>query len=330
LDFNYLLTQRMNIYIRDNLSKAIQKFESSPITHVLELESFIENIRTVHFAISKYLNMDSFNSIFNEVNESISLVSFEGRITSHIIEEVILDLFPTYIFNAFTQRFVKGPPVPGKEDLPHERDKPLKIPLWFLWGTKPLGTSYANINEQFKSFVGYEHLYCITRLVSRASISLVIDTCMAFIEGLVVSDLGPYISALIGALPPSIRLQPPAYQLLGVYQYFIALFKDFIAYPELRSGVFHGYRSMGNCLAFLLMLDQCQIQKNVRTIMSISPFVGIMPHSKSTKLKRQTDMENNIEGDIANLLNSIEDPEKIPILQALTIVSEIDSKEKKN
>jgi len=330
VDFNFLLGQRMNINFRENVLKVIQKFESSSLMSILELEGMLENVKMTHSLLSKHMNLDAFSLIMSEVNEGISIVSFESRITSHIIEELLLDLFPAHIYNAYTQRFVKGPPVPGRDDN-IEREKPPKIPPIFLYGTKPLGTSYAHLHEQYKSFFGYEHCQAICRLVGRENISLILDTCLLFLEGLVVNDLGPYVSALLSALPPSIKLQAPAYQLVGIYTYFTSLFKDFVSYQELRSGVFAGFRSMGNCLAFLMLLDQSLAQKTLRSTVLSSAFLGITPLLKSSKLKRQNDMDNCVEGESTDMLNydKFFDFEKLPILQTILMAMSLDPKDKK-
>jgi cytoplasmic FMR1 interacting protein len=118
---NYLLAQRLNVNIRENIHYALQKFESGNISTIMELDNMLDNIKLIHLMLSKYILVDSWDSIMKEVNESISLVSFSGRIATHVREELIIDLFPNFIYNTFTQRFVNQ-----GEDENVERDKPPK------------------------------------------------------------------------------------------------------------------------------------------------------------------------------------------------------------
>jgi cytoplasmic FMR1 interacting protein len=211
IDLNYLLTQRINISVRENLVKAIQKFESSNICSIIDLESMIDNIKMTHKLLSQYLSLDTFESMMSEVNDSISAVSFEGRISRHVIEEVCFDLFPNYIYNSYTQRFVKGAKVKGKEDDGYERERAPRIPFYYQYGSKGFNNSTNQVNDQFRGFFGHEHVRSIIRLIGQDSLTLVIETCISYIEDKVYNDIGPYIQALIQALPPQIKLQPHNY-----------------------------------------------------------------------------------------------------------------------
>lgn len=49
-----------------------------------ELETHLTHLKLTHQLLSKYLPIDPWESIFSEVNESVSLVSFHGRIVLHV------------------------------------------------------------------------------------------------------------------------------------------------------------------------------------------------------------------------------------------------------
>lgn len=91
VDLNFLIGQRINITIRENLLKVIQKFESQDITTICELESLIDNVRMTHYLLSEHLTLDDFDFILNEVNESLSMVSFEGRIARHVSMRIAIE-----------------------------------------------------------------------------------------------------------------------------------------------------------------------------------------------------------------------------------------------
>lgn len=74
----------MNGKLRQNIDFAISRFEASDITSIIELETQLINIRLVHALLSEHLELDSFDDMLNELNESTSLVSFHGRIILHV------------------------------------------------------------------------------------------------------------------------------------------------------------------------------------------------------------------------------------------------------
>jgi cytoplasmic FMR1 interacting protein len=73
------------------------------------------------------------------------------------------------------------------------------------------------------------------------------------------------------------------------------------------------------------------VQKTLRGTMLSSSFLGIIPQTKTTKLKRQNDLDNCVEGEISDLLNyeKYNDPEKLPLLQTLTMATGLDPKDKR-
>jgi cytoplasmic FMR1 interacting protein len=50
----------------------------------VQLETQLNNIRLMHSLLSEHLELDSFEDMLNEVNESTSLVSFHGRVILHV------------------------------------------------------------------------------------------------------------------------------------------------------------------------------------------------------------------------------------------------------
>lgn len=96
-------------------------------------------------------------------------------------------------------------------------------------------------------------------MVGQDSIAIIIETCIAYIEDKLYNELSPYIKALMKAIPPQVKLQPAAYGLYGIHQYFVATFRDFIAYKDLKPQVFQRFRIIGNAIAFLLLLDGAQV-----------------------------------------------------------------------
>ncbi|CAF1661747.1 unnamed protein product, partial [Didymodactylos carnosus] len=114
-----------------------------------ELNSLLEVNRLTHELLSKYLLLDDFESLLNEVNHSVSAPY--GRIALHIFWELTYDFLPHYCYNGSTNRFVKT-------QLPHvnevQREKVgREIPDSQLWGTRELNQAYEVVNNLYRGFV---------------------------------------------------------------------------------------------------------------------------------------------------------------------------------
>lgn len=284
IDLNYLICQRVNITLRENLHKVIQRFESGPLTGIVEFESLVEVLELTHKLLSKRLpQLDSWEDIFRESNESLSIVSYEGRIARHITEELIMDVFPNYIFNFVTMRFVQSLFKYEDEDNMYERDKPPRMPPHFLFGTRSLINAFNLIHDQFKDYLGIEHLKALVNLIGLENVPLIVESCLTYIEEKIYTDLSPYIAALMEAVPPQVKLQPAAYGLFGVYAYFTHTFRDFTEYEMLKPGVFQSLKLVGNSIAFLVALENVMGEINVVSSNLSAAFTGLKPMPRKEK-----------------------------------------------
>lgn len=55
------------------------------------------------------MQVDSFSSLWGEVNEVVSPASCKGRVVAHVVRTLVLDLFANYRYCAATRRLVKSP-----------------------------------------------------------------------------------------------------------------------------------------------------------------------------------------------------------------------------
>ncbi|KAL9642946.1 hypothetical protein ABK040_010639 [Willaertia magna] len=314
VDLNYIITQRLNISIRENILQLIKKFESQEITGIVELEVMLESVKITHQLLSKFLNLDPFESVLAEVNDSTSVVSFENRITRHIIEELIMDFFPNFCFNTVTHRFVRSKYTYAESDYKRENYKNRGL---YQFVTSSFSEAFTPILDQYKEFFGRPHVESLVRLVGQESLALIIESCITYIEDKLYNDMSPYIGALMEALPPRITLQPAAYKLIGVYSYFKAQFRDFLEYEDLKPGVFQAFRSIGNCICMLLTLDSELMPQNISTYTSAAPFLGIRPLTRQAKSKRIETLQQEGESDELNRQSSTIDQD-LTQLQKLT------------
>jgi len=175
IDINTLIMQRMNTYIRQNIDFAISRFEASDITSIMELETLLNTVRLTHTLLSEYLQLDPWDSILAEVNESTSLVSFHGRIVLHVIFELVYDFGPNWNFNSITSRFIR-PPLVFTDEVPREA-MPKLNPV-FLFGSKSLNAAYANTHDLYKKFFGMSHINAMARILGRANLPLVVSEAL--------------------------------------------------------------------------------------------------------------------------------------------------------
>ncbi|EGC37325.1 Rac-binding component of scar regulatory complex [Dictyostelium purpureum] len=276
INLNGLLAERQNTLIRQNLDYALSRFEASDLTSIVELETQITNIKLTHKLLAEYFDLDPFESIFSEVNESTSLVSYHGRIVLHIIFELVADFAPNYTFNSVTQRFIKAPHV-FTEEL--KRDALPKTNPIFLFGNKYLNAAYANSIELYKNFIGVPHIQSLLRMVTKKNLPLVVAEVLRNIEIKTTNVLSPYVLELLQGMPASTKLPIYDYGTEGGYGYFQLKLKDIYTYPDLRPEVLQTFRELGNSIVFMNILDQVIIQTDSYNFSKAAPFLGITPET---------------------------------------------------
>jgi len=275
LDLNALIAERMHTYLKQNIDYAISRFEASDLTAIVELEDQFLNIRLAHKMMSQYFEIDSFDKLFNEINESTSLVSFHGRVVFHVIFELMYDFFPNFNYNAITRRFVRTT-YSFANDV--QRDPMPKTNPMFLHGNKVLSFVYMNSNELSKKFMGSTHILSLLRVIKEAGLSLVIGEIIRNMELKLVNVLAPYVKELLlSGMPQSSKLPIYEYGSEGGYGYFQLKLKDIFTYPDLRPEVLHNFRVFGNAISFIQLLDLYAHQQQVMTFLQAAPFLGYLP-----------------------------------------------------
>lgn len=137
--------------------------------------------RLTHELLSSFLTLDSFESLFNEVNHSVS--SALGRITLHIFWELTYDFLPHYCYNGSTNRFVKTQQPHVNETTREKMTR--EIPDVQLYGTRELNQAYEIVNNLYRGFVGVQHFRAMTRLLGYQGIAVVIQEMLKVVKNLV-------------------------------------------------------------------------------------------------------------------------------------------------
>ena len=95
--------------------------------------------KETHTLLSNYLLLDDFDLLLDQVNGSISENHRNGRIITHLIDEILNDLIPNYCFNSSTQRFIRASVLFTK---PEPKRAFPKAKLMHLYGSKVLRFIY--------------------------------------------------------------------------------------------------------------------------------------------------------------------------------------------
>jgi len=102
------VTQQINTKLRADLDFVVKKFEASEIQGVVDYVQALRVVRGTHELLVHHLpSLDAFEDVLAEVTETVGPVSFRGRIVVHVLKSLVVDLFPNYTYNAYTNRFVK-------------------------------------------------------------------------------------------------------------------------------------------------------------------------------------------------------------------------------
>ena len=109
VNLSKILGQAIGNYFMADLEYVVRKFETNGLETILDLEYSIRVLRRMHGLLQQSLGgqLDEFETMLNCTNETVGAISFSGRIVQHIQDELIEELFPWYIFNSGTRRYVR-------------------------------------------------------------------------------------------------------------------------------------------------------------------------------------------------------------------------------
>ena len=288
VDLNSLISQRINNLLRKNIDNAISRFEAKDLSSIVELETQLNVIKLTHHLLSlEFKNqIDSYDSIFNEINGSSSLVSYHSRIAFHIISECASDFFPNYNYNSSTNRFIRCIIEFGDQI---QRENQPSAQLHWLYGDKKLTVAYSAYHANFSKIFGIQHVKSLFNVLGSNNIALIIDEILTNLHLKIDNVLLPYVSELMNAMPPNSKCPLYDYRVSGGIGYFSGKLIDIIQYPPLQSDVFQQFKEMGNAITFIKMIDSVLEDICLERHVLISPLLGI--NSLKT-LKEQPSPEN--------------------------------------
>ncbi|KAK9087624.1 hypothetical protein Syun_030018 [Stephania yunnanensis] len=272
IDFRRLIIERMNKIFRENLEFLFDRFESQDLCAVVELEKLFDILRHSHELLSQDLSLDSFDLMFGEMQENISLISFSSRLASQIWTEMQNDFFPNFIFCNTTQRFVRSTKVSlvpvQKPSLPYGKPS-------FYCGSQDLNLAHQSFSRLYIGFFGIPHVFSIVKLLGSRSLPWLIRALLDHISNK-LAILEPMITGLQEALPKSIGLLPFDGGVAGC-QRIVKELLNWGSKTELKAEVLHGIKEIGSVLCWMALVDVVLRQVDTTNLMQTAPWLGLMP-----------------------------------------------------
>lgn len=304
LDLNRLIAQRIQLQMLKNLELAISRFEEGGLTDIIELEGLLSVNRYTYKLLSENLTLDPFDNLLKEADRNVSAPY--GRITLHIIYELMFTFLPNYCYNSSTNRFVKMPP--NAPNLSFNRgvtrdtmSNSSQQPPCNLYGTKALNIAFATIHQLHSNFIGASHFRSIAKLLGYPGVAIVIDQVLQVIKSLLQGNMTQYCKILQGSMPKVCKLPLYDYGSTGVLEYYQAQLKDIIHYPDLKTLMYQSFREMGNAILFCMLIEQSLSQEEVCDLLQAAPFQNILPVPFCKEGERQESKIKRLEQKYASL-----------------------------
>jgi cytoplasmic FMR1 interacting protein len=215
INLNFLIGQHVNGKFQKDLEVALKKFESADVRGLPELVTMLQILRNTHNVLSSIIELDPFDSILGEIDESVSPTSHNGRIFTHISRSICYDLIPNFCYNMYTQRFVKAP-FPLR---PLEYEKaPKTAAVHALFGVHEFKAHEMSLRLS-KNFFGKVHMESMFQLAGYCDIAQLINYLLECLK-VKLDDIVAYMEALRGGIPPC-KMPQYKYKTGGVYGYFV-------------------------------------------------------------------------------------------------------------
>ncbi|XP_074307970.1 protein PIR isoform X2 [Silene latifolia] len=295
INLRCLISQHMNKIFRENLEFLFDRFESQDICAIVELENLINILKHAHKLLSEDLAIDSFNLMFSEMQENISIVSYSSRLAYQIWTEMQNDFLLNFILCNTTQRFVRSPKLTSvpvqKPSMPYAKPN-------FYCGNQDLNSAHQSFTRLHNGFFGMPHMFSIVRLLGPRSLPWLIRALLDQISNK-ISSLEPMISGLQEMLPKSIGLLPFDGGVAGCLRH-IKEQLNWNSKTELKQDVLLAIKEIGSILYWMGLLDVVLREVDTIRFIQLAPWLGFIPGADGQILQSQGDGESPI----VNLLKS--------------------------
>ncbi|CAO4374658.1 unnamed protein product [Caenorhabditis nigoni] len=283
VDLNRVVSQRINMSLLKALDAAIWKFESEPLSSIIELDMLIEANRLCHSLLKEVLHsLAPFDDIFQEANHAVN--SPHGRITLHVFWELNYDFVPNFVYNGSTHRFVRAKQYFRKTP---SREKPPQVGQVYYWGSKSLMAAFMNISNGYNSCIGTQHLKAITRLLHYQGIAVILDELLKMAHRLLEEKIKRHVRNVFNMMPKVLKLPRADYGSNALLQYYCHHLDAVGKYPELKSEFCQDLRELGNMIVFCQQLEVALGQEETHDLFLAAAFIGNVPQPPSRNAQEQ-------------------------------------------
>nr|PNR59501.1 hypothetical protein PHYPA_002292 [Physcomitrium patens] len=273
VDLAHLIRQRLNKVFRENLDFLFDRFESQDLCSVVDLQRLVEVLRLTHELISEHIAIDPFNLMMGEISETISLVSFSGRLASQVLLELQNDFFPNFMLCTTTQRFVRSSKPPKR---PIKRpSSPFAEPS-FLFGNIDLNEAHGVVAELHSKFFGLPHMFAVVKLLGSRSLPWLVRALLDYLSQKILV-MEPWVEDLRDLMPKAISLPPYDAGVEGSLNHFTEQLQWAVNYDG-RPEMLQGLKEIGSLIFWMSLLDTAMRETETVHFMQVVPWLGVVPN----------------------------------------------------
>lgn len=252
INFNFYFSQQINHYLKEKLDNTIQRFENLGVVAISELKCGLEVLRQTCELINEYFSIESYESLFNEVNESVGIYNFNGRVFNAVVSNTMTHVFRHFDFKNTLKQFERN----FWTDAELEQQSSAEAKYWKfdgMFGNK-FSKLYKSRFEKFKNLITRKDIHALVSLLTPNELSYLINKIAHFSEELILKRLHPYFSTITNAIPV-MKAPPATFGFAGAHTAIQLKLKPIEDYPPLRTHVLSAMKELGNALCFTVMVD---------------------------------------------------------------------------
>jgi cytoplasmic FMR1 interacting protein len=273
INISFIFVQNITTKFHRDIDIAIKRFESGPVSGLMDLTTLLKVLEQTHRLLSQYLpTLDNFEMMLQEVDESLSPTSYRGRVSLHILNSIARDLLPNYVYNGFTGRFIKAVIAVRPMEYPKA---PKQALIQQAFGSR-FYKAFDSSGKLTRDFIGRPHYEVLVNLLVNKSIlinlNMILDQLLKNLFDKIV-DISEYLEALKDGIPPC-KPPQPIFRSVGAYGYFEGKLRAILSYDDLKPEVFQTFREIGNTIAFFKELSQAMEIKNYFDFLALHSFFG--------------------------------------------------------
>lgn len=275
IDLAFLIGQRMNKIFRENLDFLFERFEAHDLCTIVDLQRLVDILRLTHELLSEHVTMDPFPLMMGEMTETISLVSFSGRVATQVYTELQNDFFPNFLLCTTTQRFVRSD---VKNQRPVRRPPNPQADPIFLCGTPDLNLAHAQMAELHNKFFGLPHMFALVKLLGSRSLPWLVRALLDNLSQK-VANMEPGIEELRKSMPKAIAIPSHDWGVEGCLRNFSEQLQWASAYDGFNE-MLQNLKEIGSLVFWMSLLDTAMRQVETVHFMQVVPWLGVVPNKE--------------------------------------------------